>query len=162
LPTEDDGLSLLDSVFSRTIQLNVLNTTSEGSFVVAITTLRTLTELEQEMGRAGRTAEEEALREALRTLARRRGELLTTGEAAGRLGVSIPTVKRWIDRGTLVGSQMGGRWLVAPDSVQRLARLKASLVDLDQEGNPTEEEIPGIEHRSSRRAEGAGVSTRQA
>jgi excisionase family DNA binding protein len=120
--------------------------------MVGITTLKTLGELEQEMGRAGRTTEEEALREALRTLARRRGEVLTTGEAADQLGVSIPTVKRWIERGVLVGSLMGGRWLVAPDSVQRLARLKASLVELDQEGNPTEEEIRAIDQRSSPRA----------
>lgn len=155
------SFSPLDSVFSKTIQLNVLNTTRRGRLVVAITTLRTLAELEQEMGHAGRTAEEEALREALRTLARRRGEFLTTGEAADRLGVSIPTVKRWIDRGALVGSPMGGRWLVAPDSVHRLARLRASLVALDQEGNPTEEEIRAVEQRSSRRAEGAGVPTRQ-
>lgn len=62
--------------------------------VVAITTLKTLAELEQEMARAGRAAEEEALRDARRTLARRRDEFVTTGEAAEQLGVSIPTVKR--------------------------------------------------------------------
>lgn len=103
--------------------------------MVGITILRTLAELEREMGRAGRANEEGALREALRTLSRRRGEFLTTGEAAEQLGVSIPTVKRWIERGALAGGPVGGRWLVAPESVERVVRLKESLVELDQEGN---------------------------
>jgi len=109
--------------------------------MVALATLKTLAELEREMGQAGRPAEEEALHEAVRTLARRRGEFLTTGEAADRLGVSIPTVKRWIERGALLGGLMGGRWLVSRENVEQLARLRTSLVDLDREGNPTMEEV---------------------
>lgn len=116
--------------------------------MVALTTLRTLTQLEQEMSRAGRSAEEEALREAVRTLASRRGEFLTTGEAAERLGVSIPTVKRWIERGALLGGPVGGRWLVSPESVEQLVRLRASLFDLDREGYPTADEVRELEgHR---------------
>ena len=120
--------------------------------MVALTTLKTLAELEQEMSRAGRLAEEKALREAVRTLARRRGEFLTTGEAAERLGVSIPTVKRWIERGTLPGGPMGGRWLVSPESVEQIARLRAALFELDQEGYPTPDEIRELEERRPRQA----------
>lgn len=108
--------------------------------MVALTTLRTLAELEREMSEAGRLTEEEALREAVQTLGRS-SELLTTGEAASRLGVSIPTIKRWIERGTLAGGHMGGRWLVSPASVEELLRLRAALLEMDREGNPTQEEI---------------------
>ena len=121
--------------------------------MVALTTLKTLTALEREMSQAGRSAEEEALREAVRTLARRRGEFLTTGEAAERLGVSIPTVKRWIERGALLGAPMGGRWLVSPESVEQLGRLRASLLDLDREGFPTAEEVRELGERRRQSAE---------
>lgn len=126
--------------------------------MVALTTLKTLAELEREMSEAGRSAEEVALREAVRTLARRRGEFLTTGEAAERLGVSIPTVKRWIERGSLVGGPMGGRWLVSPQSVEQLVRLRASLFELDQEGYPTPEEIRELDERRPGRTEKQGVA----
>jgi len=115
--------------------------------MVALTTLKTLTDLEREMSRAGRSVEEEALREAVRTLARRRDAFLTTGEAAERLAVSIPTVKRWIERGALLGGPVGGRWLVSPESVEQLVRLRASLFDLDREGYPTAEEVREIDER---------------
>ncbi|MBI4493447.1 MAG: helix-turn-helix domain-containing protein [Chloroflexi bacterium] len=109
--------------------------------MVKLGTLDTLAELEQEMARAGRMREGEALREALRALARSDPGLLTTGQAAERLGVSIPTVKRWVERGALAGGAMGGRWLVALESVERLLRLRESLAALDREGNPTDEEL---------------------
>ena len=121
--------------------------------MVALTTLKTLAELEREMSEAGRSAEQEALREAVQTLARRRGEFLTTGEAADRLGVSIPTVKRWIERGALAGGPLGGRWVVSPESVEQLVGLRAALDELDREGYPTPEEIREIEERRPRRAE---------
>lgn len=126
--------------------------------MVALTTLKTLAELEREMSEAGRSAEEEALREALRTLARRRGEFLTTGEAADRLGVSIPTVKRWIERGALLGGLMGARWVVSSESVEQLVRLRAALFELDREGNPTLEEIRELYARRPGRAEKQGVA----
>lgn len=145
------------------VQYDAINERGENDsgvdVMVAITILKTLAELEQEMGRAGRATEEEALREALRTLARRRGEFLTTGEAAERLGVSIPTVKRWIERGALAGGPMGGRWLVAPESVERMVRLRESLVELDREGNPTVEEIRSTAQHPLARVESPGGPT---
>lgn len=107
-------------------------------------TLQTLAELEREMARAGRLREEAALREALRQLARPERGVLTTGEAAARLGVSIPTVKRWIERGVLAGGRIGGRWLVAQESVEQLVHLHEALVALDHEGNPSPGELQAL------------------
>jgi excisionase family DNA binding protein len=111
--------------------------------MVGLATIRTLAALEQEMARTGRAAEKQALREALRSLTRPERGYLTTGQAADKLGVSIPTVKRWVERGALAGGPMGGRWLVATDSVEQLVRLRASLTELDREGNPTTENCTG-------------------
>ena len=127
-----------------------------------LTTLQTLAALEEEMARAGRTREEEALRDARRSLVRSVPTLLTTGQAAERLGISIPTVKRWIERGVLVGQQIGGRWQVASESVERLERVRESLLALDHEGNPTSDEVHsmfGQPHRASEmnRAEDLGA-----
>jgi excisionase family DNA binding protein len=83
------------------------------------TTLNTLAEVEREMAREGRFREKEALREALRARARPEGGFLTTGQAAEKLGVSIPTVKRWVERGALVGGAMGGRWLITAEGAGR-------------------------------------------
>ena len=48
-------------------------------------------------------------------------ELMTTGEAAQRLGVrSVNTVKRWAADGILEGFRRGGRVLVSRQSVERL------------------------------------------
>lgn len=124
--------------------------------MVKLTTLSTLAELEREMARAGRSREEEALREALRALARPERGFLTTGQAAEKLGVSISTVKRWVERGALGGGAMGGRWLVAAESVERLLRLREALVALDREGNPTPEEIQEIYRRPRPTSEGQG------
>lgn len=49
------------------------------------------------------------------------GGLMTTGEAARRLGVrSVNTVKRWVADGLLDGFHLGGRILVASQSVECL------------------------------------------
>lgn len=119
--------------------------------MVKAATLSTLEELRQEMAAAGREAEKAALEEALRTLTHRREGLLTTGEAAERLGIAIPSVKRWIERGTLKGSQVGGRWLVAEESMERILRIRKLLKEMDEEGNPTDEEIQEM-YRKRRQA----------
>jgi excisionase family DNA binding protein len=112
--------------------------------MVKLATLNTLSELEREMARAGRSGEEEALREALRVLSHSDSEFLTTGQAAELLGVSIPTVKRWVGRGALTGGQVGGRWLVAKESVDYLVSLRESLRELYRQGNPTIEGIRAL------------------
>jgi excisionase family DNA binding protein len=49
------------------------------------------------------------------------GGVLTTGEAAARLGIkSITTVKRWAMDGVLDGYRRGGRMMVSAASVERL------------------------------------------
>ncbi|HVC35561.1 MAG TPA: helix-turn-helix domain-containing protein [Chloroflexota bacterium] len=118
--------------------------------MVNLTTLTTLEALEMEMAQTGRGREEAALREAVNALARPERGFLTTGQAAEKLGVSIPTIKRWIERGTLAGGALGGRWVVAQESVARLLRLRESLCALDQEGNPTSEEVRALFARARR------------
>ena len=129
--------------------------------MVSLATMRTLAELEQEMTRSGRGVEQQALHEALTALARLERGVLTTGQAAERLGVSIPTVKRWIERGTLAGGPLGGRWLVSTEDVERFVRLRAALVALDEEGNPSPEEIRELYQRSRKRTEAPSVRTSQ-
>ena len=114
-------------------------------------TLDILARLGREMAEAGRTAEEQALRDAVAELGRFSGGLLTTGEAAGRLRVSIPTVKRWIERGALAGVDTGTRWLVTEESVDRVIRIRRNLKEMDEEGNPTDEEILELTKRTRRR-----------
>jgi excisionase family DNA binding protein len=115
--------------------------------LVSIATLNTVARLEQELTRAGRTADGAALRAVLRAFVRGGGEMLTTGQAARQLGVSIPTVKRWLERGTLEGSAVGGRWLVTQRSVERITGMRAALAALDAEGNPTLDEIRELYER---------------
>jgi len=43
---------------------------------------------------------------------------MTTGDAARLIGVSLQTIKNWVDQGRLVGSRVGGRTLVRRPSVQ--------------------------------------------
>jgi excisionase family DNA binding protein len=97
--------------------------------------LNTLSELRREMAIQGRDTEEAALHEALRALAKPERGFLSTGQAAERLGVSLPTVRRWIERGVLVGGSTGGRWVVSTESVDRLLRVRRTLLQLDEEDN---------------------------
>jgi excisionase family DNA binding protein len=43
---------------------------------------------------------------------------MTTGEAAGLIGVSLQTIKNWVHQGRLVGTRVGGRMLITRASVQ--------------------------------------------
>ncbi|HEX5415359.1 MAG TPA: helix-turn-helix domain-containing protein [Chloroflexota bacterium] len=104
-------------------------------------TIRALTELEQEMAEAKRTAEAEALREALAMLARPSRGWLSTGQAAEQLGVTIPTVKEWIRRGTLEGQPVGSRWRVSAASVEKVLQIRGILDEMDGEGRPPDDEI---------------------
>jgi excisionase family DNA binding protein len=129
--------------------------------MVKLATLTNLERLEREMADAGRVAEEKALREARHALARPPHGLLTTGQAAERLGISIPTVKRWLERGTLDGGRVEGRWLVATESVERLVSIRDTLRAIDAEGYPTDEELQALFSRSRRsRADDGHASAR--
>ena len=48
--------------------------------------------------------------------------LLSMQEAAERLGVNRSTVWRWVQRGDLVGSKVGGTWLIRESSVNKKSR----------------------------------------
>ncbi len=112
--------------------------------MVTLATLNTLAELEQEMVRAGRVPERRALHAVLCSFASPASGYLTTGAAAAALGVSLPTVKRWIQRGPLRGVCLGTRWLVSKESVDQALRLRTALAALDEEGNPSPEEIQNL------------------
>ncbi|MGI8550966.1 MAG: helix-turn-helix domain-containing protein [Dehalococcoidia bacterium] len=118
--------------------------------MVTFQTLGRLAALEQEMERAGRLEERQALREARLALIRPAQGLVGTGVTAERLGVTIPTVKRWIERGALEGGSMGTRLLISTESIERMLSLRQSLAALDAEGNPTPEEIREFDARSPR------------
>ena len=118
-------------------------------------TIETLAGLEQEMVAARREPAAEAIREAIAALARPNRGWLTTGQAAERLGVTIPTIKDWVRRGTLKGAPVGSRWVVSEESVQRITGIRNALGGLEEEGYPTREEIADLT-RESRRAATAG------
>ncbi|MDU2065234.1 MAG: helix-turn-helix domain-containing protein [Sporomusaceae bacterium] len=44
--------------------------------------------------------------------------LMTTVEVAERTGVSVPTVKRWLQTGVLLGTKLGGTWFVEDVDLQ--------------------------------------------
>ncbi len=118
---------------------------------ISPSTIETLAELEQEMVAAQRRPAAEAIREALAALARPNRGWLTTGQAAERLGVTIPTIKDWIRRGTLKGTPVGSRWVVSEESVERILGIRKALADIEDEGHPTPEEIASLT-REARRA----------
>ena len=111
--------------------------------MVSPASLNTLDALQHEMARNGRVAEQAAIAEVLQAL--EAPGFLSTGEAGARLDDSIPTIKRWIQRGALQGGPAGPQWIVSAASVDRLLRLRQALAELDAQGNPTAEEIVALE-----------------
>lgn len=116
--------------------------------VVKPSTIHALSELEQEMAAAQRPDEAEAIREALAALARPARGWLSTGQAAERLGVTVPTVKDWIRRGTLEGQPVGGRWRVSAASVEKVLQVRGMLTEMEEEGYPTEKDIRDLTRRA--------------
>ncbi len=118
-----------------------------------LATLRTLVDLEREMARLGRTSERSALREALQALIRP-GQFMTPRLAAERLGIPVASVKRWVQRGTLVGGPLGGRWVVSSESVDQIVWMREALLVLEEEGYPPEEALQSLfEPRRTDRSE---------
>jgi hypothetical protein len=109
--------------------------------MVSVETLRAVANLEAEMTRAGRVTEEGALREVLQALGRPEFGFLSEEQAGAFLGISAEMVRQWASRGALAGVELAGRWLVARASVERTRRLREDLGAMDDEGNPTPEEI---------------------
>jgi len=72
----------------------------------------------------------------------RKSKYLTTGEVARRIGVSRQTIVNWINRGTLAGTRIGGRFMISLAALEKFDELNAILADLDEDRPPaTTEEI---------------------
>jgi hypothetical protein len=96
--------------------------------------------------------EEAAPREAVHALARPARGFLTIDQAAESLGVSVPTVRGFVERGALAAGPGEGCEFVSAEGVEHLVRLRESLRELDREGNPTPEEIRELYSRPRRPA----------
>lgn len=109
--------------------------------MVSLETPRTVASLEAEMTRAGWVQEEGALRKVLRALSRPEFGFPSEEQAGATLGIPTGMVRQWASRGGLIGVALEGRWLVARESVERPRRLREAPRAMDEEGNPTAEEI---------------------
>lgn len=118
-----------------------------------VETIDIVSRLEREMAETGRTEEAAALEELIAAVARPGRGLLTTGQAAERLGIAVQTVKNWIERGTLRGINTGTRWLVSEESVQTVEGIRRTFTEAAEEGYPTPEEISALTKRARRAAE---------
>ena len=50
-------------------------------------------------------------------------DLLTSGEAAAQLGISVVTLRWWLATGKIQGRKIAGRiWLFDPAEVERIAK----------------------------------------
>jgi len=65
---------------------------------------------------------------------------MTTGEAAGLIGVSLQTIKNWARQGRLVGSRVGGRTLVTRASVRAFFDSLGTAAD-----HSVDEDVNGAE-----------------
>jgi excisionase family DNA binding protein len=114
------------------------------TIMVTIAGLNALRDLEKKLAETGQAYEAKAVQEAITELSEP-VELISATEAAKRLSVPIPTIEDWIGRGTLRGGRIRGRTIVTRDSVEGIVRLREVLNALDEEGNPTFEEIQELE-----------------
>lgn len=109
--------------------------------MVSLETLKTVANLEAEMTHAGRVEEEGALREVLQVLGSPEFGFLSEEKTSELLEISPDMVRQWVSRGALAGVEIQGRWLIARESVERNQRLRDALRAMDEEGNPTAEEV---------------------
>jgi excisionase family DNA binding protein len=111
-------------------------------------TIDTVSRLERELVESGRAADAAALAELLAAVVRPGRGLLTTGQAAARLGVAVQTVKNWIARGSLRGVRTGTRWLVSEASVESVEGLRRAFAEAAAEGYPTPTEVAALTKRT--------------
>ena len=71
---------------------------------------------------------------------------MTTGEAAGLIGVSLQTIKNWVRQERLVGSRVGGRTLVTRASVQAFFDSLSSAPEQAESDDVTAAEVAEISH----------------
>jgi excisionase family DNA binding protein len=69
--------------------------------------------------------EELDARDARQAAAGAAGEYLSPAEFARRLGVSVPTVRRWIDEGRLEAMRAGRQVRISAAEIERLVRRRA-------------------------------------
>lgn len=55
-----------------------------------------------------------------------RTDVLTPGEAARILGVSVPTIRIWCDKGKLESTRFGGGRLISAQAVENLLKERGS------------------------------------
>ena len=113
-------------------------------------TIAIVSRLERELAASGRADEAAALDEMIAAVSRPGRGLLTTGQAAARLGIAVQTVKNWIERGTLRGVNTGTRWLVSEESVETVEGIRRTLAEAAEEGYPTPEEVAALTRRTRR------------
>lgn len=81
------------------------------------------------------------MREAADLVGRLDQGVLTVQEAAERLDVPERAIEERIGRAGLGVPEVGGRWLASAEEVASVNRLRETLLEMDREGNPTDEEI---------------------
>jgi len=63
-------------------------------------------------------------------------QYLTTGQVAGRLGISRQTVVNWVKKERLPAIRLGGRLMVPATALAAFARIERILDELDTEREP--------------------------
>ena len=74
---------------------------------------------------------------------------MTTGEAAGLIGVSLQTIKNWVRQERLLGSRVGGRTLVTRASVQAFFDSLSSAPEQAESDDVTAAEVADEELMAS-------------
>lgn len=124
-----------------------------------VETIDAVSRLKRELSESGRADEAAALGELIAVVTRPGRGLLTTGQAAERLGIAVQTVKNWIERGTLRGVHTGTRWLVSEESVETVEGIRRTFAEAAEDGYPTKAEVTALTRRTRRAArEGRDVA----
>ncbi len=76
---------------------------------------------------------------------------MTTGEAAGLIGVSLQTIKNWVRQERLVGTRVGGRTLVTRASVQAFFDSLSSAPEQAESDDAAGAEVATVSCRAWKR-----------